>query len=122
MSKPPVPSVEDEGAVVRWFLEHDDQLADVRTNYEKLLENIEQEVLVDLRDFTDADSLRAHFTKVREAYGEKFLPWAAELRERGGSYDEAAETVFFAEALAATKLRILGYFLKERYDLDPADL
>ena len=115
--KPPVPSVEDEPGVVEWFLKHDDKLKDVRKTFPGQLPKIQADVLADLKKFPDGPSLEKHVRGITGGYESAFLPAAAALQQRGGPYDSDDLMVFFIEAMAATKMRVLGYFLLKKYGI-----
>ena len=118
--KPPIPPIDDEPAVVQWFLNHDDELRDVRNNFGGQLPRIQADVLADLKKFPDGPSLERHVQGIAGGYENTFLPAAASLQQRGVAYTSDDVMVFFIEAMAATKMRVLGYFLQTKFRIRPS--
>lgn len=117
--KPEMPPIDDEAGVVSWFLEHDETNSDLRTRFPTMIDNTREEILHTLRAYPDGQSLLAHLQEVGSFYLELLRP-QAQLREkqRGplpGETEEDAVKIVVLEAVVGAKIRILRYFLSERY-------
>ncbi len=120
-SKPPIPSLGDDRGVVRWFLQHDDHLNGLRSNFSGQLRNVEEEILSTLRAKDSGRALKATLGNVVKGH-EHFSLKALDLYRRGAPFSEEEVQILFLDEMASAKMRILGYFLKMRYGIDPNEL
>jgi len=136
---PMLPSVDDREALVEWFLRHDPKVYPDVLKWEALVtgfrDAIRDRILDTLRE--TEGSARALSEKVIEAGSfnqaamvhlvsaarpdlmasdPSYVPEAAGLSETERSMLAQSETI------TATRMRILGYFLKEIHGIDPASL
>jgi hypothetical protein len=118
------PDLNNESAVVEWFLQHDEKVADLRRDFPSRLEEAREEILTDLRAHSArAASLQEQFTKISSFYFTQLLPTVVERRRHGGPRPD--ETVadyldlMFMESVLAAKLRIFGYILLKKHGIDP---
>lgn len=117
--QPPVPPISNEGSVINWFLAHDKQLNGLRANFPDQIAEVAKDirgVLIDTAD--DGESLQATVMNISRFVTE-FMPGEMALYQRGGPYSDDEIALLFACELAGAKLRILGYFLKEKHGIAP---
>lgn len=120
-AKPEMPPITDEAGVVNWFLQYDETNKDLRSRFPIMMDNTREEILHTLQTYPDADSLLAHLKEVSGFYLDLLRP-QAELREKqkGPLPDETEEEavkIVVLESVVGAKIRILRYFLSERYGI-----
>ena len=112
MTKPNIPAIENEEMVVEWFLNYDekiDKFFQEKSNFER----IKNEIIEDLKDNPDVNSLQFFIEKVWDTY-KKILQHIAEKKAING---EIKNDIFLLEMVLSAKMRILGYFLLKKYNI-----
>jgi hypothetical protein len=102
-SKPPIPSLGDDRGVVRWFLQHDDHLNGLRSNFSGQLRNVEEEILSPCGRRTAVGLERP--LKRRERH-EHFSLKALDLYRRGAPFSEE-EVGSFPDEMASARCEFL---------------
>jgi len=119
---PPIPPISKPGQVVDWFLRYDSKISDYRLNYPEGLPDLKADILTDLESSNDAATLEARFDSTMAQYDE-VLAQASARYEVGGpvggeSQEDYAE-IMHAQAYLSAKIRVLGYFLLNKYGIQP---
>lgn len=122
LNRPPsVPSIENEVAVVDWFLKYDNNTRNLRTNFKPMLEQIKQDILTDLRNNADESSLKQFVQGAMKFWEDTAFPQAALRLQTGhpteGETQEDWIKIIYAEQYLAAKIRVLGYFLLKKYGI-----
>lgn len=117
---PPTPPISSPGKVIDWFLQYDSKISDYGRNYPEGLTDLKADILADLASSSDSTSLKARLDSLIVQYDE-VLPQAAARYEGGGpiggeSHEEYTR-IMHEEAYVAAKIRILRYFLQEKYGI-----
>lgn len=132
MSKPSIPLIDQEAAVIDWFLKYDEKIKgyfDPPPSFiMNLPEQLKAEMLANLKEHHDAQSLQGFVKKIADFYS-KLVPELAlihEYAEKGKipadlPPEQAAQLAQYTymEISLTTKMRVLGYFLLKKYDIKP---
>ena len=116
MNKPNIPPIDNEEAVIKWFLKYDDKIKNDFFTDPTIFEKAKNEILDNLREHSDASSLQSFIKKISDAYTEKILPSIATKHENN---EEIPFQFMVMEMLFSAKMRILGYFLLKKYGIQP---
>lgn len=116
--RPSIPPITIESAVINWFLNHDKHLNGLRANFPDQVAAVAADIQKVLNDAADGRSLHATVTNISEFFVE-YTPAEIALYQRGAPFSDDEWKFLFTCELAGAKMRILGYFLKEKYGIDP---
>lgn len=114
-SKPYIPPINDEGGVVEWFLQYDDKIADFRTNFPGSLEMLRTETLGILQQHQGGPALQRRVRELSDEYTATLGRVASQVDGGETPPDEELMT----ESAIAAKIRILGYFLLRKHNIQP---
>jgi len=112
MTKPNIPSIENEEMVIDWFLKYDeriDKFLQEPSNFEK----IKNEIIENLKDNPDANSLRSFIQNVWDTYRMTLR----HISEKKATNEGVEKDIFIMEIVLSAKMRILGYFLLKKYNI-----
>lgn len=127
---PSVPSITDTDAVVEWFFNYDEKIADVKDRVpQPHLDNLKIPISQAVRESASAEELQLHIDDASTTYDtalqtlyqfhqvkeSEHLPEASKLDE---VVDNAAKAAVL-EACASAMLRIYGYFMLNRFNEQP---
>lgn len=116
--KPPIPPIHDEEGVVDWFLQFDDKIRDLRSNFPSLLPIVRNEVLLALHQHGSPSALQHYVKSLGDRYSEVLVRLThQQVRDDVGL--EERRQALQEEAAVAAKMRILGYFLLRKYGIQP---
>lgn len=119
--RPPVPPITNEGAVINWFLEHDKHLNGLRANFPDRIAAVATDIQGVLNETSSGRSLHATVGNISKFFT-NFTPQEVALYQRGAPFSDDEWSFLFVCELAGAKLRILGYFVKEKYGIDPESI
>lgn len=115
MKKPALPSIDNETAVVEWFLKYDDKVK-LTIDDPVLFNRIKNEILTDLQKHNDGPSLKEFISVVSKFYWDNILPKMAEDQKNNRAI---SNEIILIEILLSAKMRILGYLLLKKYGIQP---
>jgi hypothetical protein len=126
---PAIPNISDIDGVVEWFLAHDEKIKDVKENVpEPHLSNLKQTIVENLMQNQTAAELQQDINDaaVMSQSSLETLHQFKMLNEKGPpngkDADEivnAAAQAFVIEASSAAMLRIYGYFMTKKFNIQP---
>lgn len=115
MSKPPIPSIENAEAVIEWFLEYDDQIKGNLTEA-PVREMLKEELLKDLKEHPDAQSLKAFVKESEDRYIKEMAPTLVKKHQNN---EEIPIAFFWLTIFVSAKARVFGYILLKKYGIQP---
>ena len=126
------PSTDDPTSVVEWFLRWDEGIAGHLSFAATLAPSVfwetRTEILKDLRQFDDAESLAGQAAFLIRRWRDVVARAKHAIEKHGGpeSVPEADQAelgrLAVSQAILAARVRILGHFLQERYGVDSAGI
>ena len=116
------PREDNPDAAVSWFLTQDEMTRDHALGASRLapdfVDGVTNLILDDLRYCRDAAALSDKLIEI----GNEWTSWDSHRERQKGTDHDLYAKYFMLQTAAAVRLRALGYFLAERYGIDPATL